>query len=415
MKGKCYIKLIQTQKGFDHLTLNERLVYSYLVSRGSAKQAEVSEWLGIGINTVTRCCGKRGSLVVRHKLVRRADGRVFPLEPEKSHEKWFRRFHQDDRGWRKAFKYIKVYMPSQVSPLGLRDHIVLSVLYGMAGSKSVIPRVTPQYIVEVLGIAHRTARSSLEALQDHHLILLEDSPSGSGHTATLGNLDAATLSWFRQAPVRRDAGRISLPRIASMYADGHRPDLKDLAQVEASRRFELLPRDGCESLIERGNTGVGREETNPMTVLPCLDRGLDRAAASSNEVSQDPGSNQRWSRFGADSPEAYPLNEDEMDVTPGDKNDDPAKFEAEFDLILDEAVSASLSFQAAAPTVKASEESETTLDSTTQHSDLWQRIQEGPRDEPEWSSWDDEDSSSLDPARLEDLLDELDELGGADA
>lgn len=242
MKGKCYLKLIQTRKGIDELSLNERLIYSYLVSKGSARQSDIAEWLGIGINTVTRCCGKQGSLVKRHKLVARTGGRVVPLEPGDIHEGWFPRFHQDERGWRKAFKYIKVYMPSEASPLRLRDHIVLSVLYGMARTASVIPRVTPQYLVEVLGIAHRTAGAALHDLQEHHLILLEDNPGGAGHTVTLGGLDAQMQSWFRQATPRRDAAGPTLPRIASMYSDGHRPDLKEVIQIEAEKRSMVRSR-----------------------------------------------------------------------------------------------------------------------------------------------------------------------------
>ncbi|WP_435017977.1 hypothetical protein TA3x_005600 [Tundrisphaera sp. TA3] len=411
MKGKCYLKLVQTHKGFDRLSLHERLIYSYLVSRGSARQREIAEWLGIGINTVTRCCGKQGSLVVQHRLVGRIGGRVVPLEPGDMHEGWFRRFRQDERGWRKAFKYIKVYMPSGDSPLVLRDHIVLSVLYGMAGTKSVIPRVAPQYFVEVLGIAYRTARAALEDLQEHHLILLEDNPAGTGLTVTLGGLDEGMLHWFRMAAPRRDPAGPALPRIASMFADGHRPDLKDLAEVESLRRAEMRSHGKGPRPSDRINNqadakpiqhGMDDPHTHPRSMKPeGVTHGIDRAGSTCEERSRTGG------LIAGDAP----VCEDDMDCLSEDVQDEMALLEADLEIICSEAVASSTNPSAHRLAGVAAERCGEISDDIPPGDALYRLIQGAPRDGVVMAAWDDEDTSTIDPTWLQELESAIDELG----
>lgn len=409
MKGKCYLKLIQTHRGTDRLSLNERLIYSLLVSKGSARQGDIAEWLGIGINTVTRCCGKQGSLVKRHKLVARTGGRVVPLEPGEIHKGWFRSFHQDERGWRKAFKYIKVYMPSEVSPLRLRDHIVLSVLYGMARTASVIPRVTTQYLVEVLGIAHRTARASLLALQEHHLILMEDNPSGVGNTVTLGGLDAEMMSWFLKATPRRDNPPYSLPRIAARYADGFRPDLKEVIQIEAEQRSMVRSRGDFGAVLD-----------SPVVLAPpCLVTEGEEVACTGTGPGQHSGPGPEADHAHPDGHEPEPVRSRTTAATSSDvgissttmdeSEHEIALFEAELDALLpvcnEPTAVLPLPVQVGPPA--------SSVRGATCNIPSWMN-QPPPRDEG-WPAMFDDEEPPLDPAQVELIFADLEGLAAHDS
>jgi hypothetical protein len=223
------------------LTFHQRLVYSFLVYRWrhgqGANLVRIGARLRIGRDWATRTA-LHG--LVGHGLVEVRDRLNWATEPAGESVAWFARNRRADADWFRQFATYRLYPPAPGSPLTAMQNGLLMLLYSLAPrwGAPVLRSQTAAGLVVLLGVSERTARSSLQKLEQLGLV------QAGVRRLTLVQPSEAQLGWWTDRVRKQPAGGTT-PFVLSQALGWKVPD-----QNQSSRSMvQCLDGFGAEMLV----------------------------------------------------------------------------------------------------------------------------------------------------------------------
>jgi predicted DNA-binding transcriptional regulator len=186
--GKRWIKVLTRPKTLviDPLALNERLVYSYLVSRVGTRrtysQRRLSRYLQLNKNAFPKIKDN----LVKHGLIGvNPQGRWFARTPDGEAASWFNKSKPDDSEWHQQYAYWRYYLPTPAIPLTFRHLAVYSLICSFGKFNGV------SGLVKMLNISRPTVQAAIKQLVKHNLIIRQD------NWLIARTPSSEKLSWFQ--------------------------------------------------------------------------------------------------------------------------------------------------------------------------------------------------------------------------
>lgn len=188
MPEKRWIKMLTRPKTLitDPLGLNERLVYSYLVSRVGTRrtysQRRLSKYLGLNKNSFSKIKAK----LLKYELIGvNPEGRWFARQPEGETAAWFLRHKHDTGEWHQEYAYWRYYLPTATNPLPYRHLAVYSLISSFGKFNGV------SGLAKMLSISRPTVQAAIKRLVRENLVVRQD----NWLIAVLPQKDK--LAWFQ--------------------------------------------------------------------------------------------------------------------------------------------------------------------------------------------------------------------------
>jgi predicted DNA-binding transcriptional regulator len=171
MPEKRWIKMLTRPKTLvtDPLGLNERLVYSYLVSRVGTRrtysQRRLSRYLGLNKNSFT----KIKAALLKYELIGvNPQGRWFARQPEGEAAGWFLQHKHETGEWHQEYAYWRYYLPTATNPLPYRHLAVYSLISSFGKFNGV------SGLAKMLNITRPTVQAAIKRLVKENLVLRQD-------------------------------------------------------------------------------------------------------------------------------------------------------------------------------------------------------------------------------------------------
>lgn len=204
LNSKLHLRLVTTTQA-SPLTLNERLVYSALLSNADGLTQE-------GVSSITHLDAKgtvAAALVslAEHRLAEKQGHRWVALEPDVERSGWF---HLGPKGktWQRRFAYTKLYERSPNCPLTTRQNVIFCTLLSLAAKTSdredlpqacrgrVCDGLTYEYLAALTGVGVKTVTKTIGLLAELKLAKPFRSTLRTRFALALLEPSDEAVSWF---------------------------------------------------------------------------------------------------------------------------------------------------------------------------------------------------------------------------